>query len=386
MLIKDSAQKSRARRPNEFGMNPFTAEVLTSRGIDPRSHAERLHGIHASVSLGHRETPGEIAARIKTTFGGEPTRFQELALTPNDVIVRQLINQAALDAWDNESIAENYCPTVLVDIREGEYKLRDRNTDLQEVDTRVGPSANSYELPAEITAGTFKVEDFSAEDSVNRGVNAIAPSIENRMIAAMRARSTLLRQHEIETAKTLMASGSYAAGNTKTIAAGAQWNGGGAADPIDDCQDAIAGSVAPPTHAVFSLETWQAAQANDDFRAIVGTRTDNVGLMASDAFALYWGLESVQISRRQYIPSGTSTLTRLYGTSNVAFVHVSRDEAARTFMRNFQLRQGAGGVMSLSYFNPKRGGYGSDMEKVTIAKVAKVIDNTYGFLLINPRQ
>lgn len=386
MLIKDSAQRVRSRMPNEFGMNPFIAEVYQGRGIDPRSHSSRIRGIHASVSLRRREQPGEVAARIRASFGSETSRFVELALTPNDVVVRSLVQQAALEAYDDESIADRYCPVQLVDIREGEYKLRDRSTELQEIDTAVGASGECAELPQEISAGTYKVADYSMADSVNRATGAAAPAIENRMIAAMRARATLLRQHEIVVAKTLMASGSYASANTKTIASGAQWNGGSSADPIDDCQDAIAGCVAPPTHAIFGLETWQAAQANDDFRAIVGTRVDNLGLMGSEAFALYWGLEEVLISRRQYIPSGSSTLTRLYGTASVAFLHVSRDEAARTFLRTFMLRQGAGGIVALPYFDPKKGPHGTDMEKVSFAKVHKVVDDTYGYLLINARQ
>ena len=388
MLIKDSAQRRRALAPNEFGLSPFVAEVLTGRGIDPRGHAERLRGIHQSARLARRETPGEIETRVRGMFAGQTrsARFQELALTPGEVVVRQLIEQAALEAYDNESIADEYCPVQLVDTRKGTYYVRDRSTELQEFDTRVGPSSDGVELPQEVAAGTYDVEDHTAKDSVNRATAAAAPSIENRMIAAMRARVMLLRQHEIKAAATLMTSGTYNASNTKTIASGAQWNGGASADPIDDCQDAIAGCTAPPTHAIFGLETWQAAQGNDTLMAIVGTRPDNKGLLAAESFAMYWGLESVLISRRQYIPSGTSTLTRMYGTASVAFVHVSRDENARTFLRTFMLRQGTNGLVSLPYFNAEKGIQGTDMEKVSFSKTIKVIDDTYGYLLINARQ
>ena len=387
-FIVDSAQRARARKPTEFGMNPFVAEVYQGRGLDPRDHAERLRGIHQSARLARRETPGEIETRVRGMFAGQTrsARFQELALTPGEVVVRQLVQQAALEAYDNESIADEYCPVQFVNERKGTYYVRDRATELQEFDTRVGSSSDSVELPQEIAAGTYDVEDHSASDSVNRATAAAAPSIENRMIAAMRARVMLLRQHEIKAAATLMASGSYNASNTKTIASGAQWNGGASSDPIDDCQDAIAGCTAPPTHAIFGLETWQAAQANDTLMSIVGTRPDNRGLLAADSFAMYWGLESVLISRRQYIPSGTSTLTRMYGTASVAFVHVSRDENARTFLRTFMLRQGAHGLVALPYFDPKKGIQGTDIEKVSFSKVIKVIDDTYGYLLINARQ
>jgi len=388
MLIKDSAQRRRALAPNEFGLSPFVAEVLTGRGIDPRGHAERLRGIHQSARLARRETPGEIESRVRQMFSGQvrSPRFEELALTPGEVVVRQLIEQAALEAYDTESIADEYCPIQFVDSRKGTYYVRDRATELQEFDTRVGPSSDGVELPQEVAAGTYDVEDHTAKDSVNRATNAAAPSIENRMIAAMRARVMLLRQHEIKSATTLMTSGTYNASNTKTIASGAQWNGGASADPIDDCQDAIAGCTAPPTHAIFGLETWQAAQGNDTLMAIVGTRPDNKGLLAAESFAMYWGLESVLISRRQYIPSGTSTLTRMYGTASVAFVHVSRDENARTFLRTFMLRQGTNGLVSLPYFNAEKGIQGTDMEKVSFSKTIKVIDDTYGYLLINARQ
>lgn len=386
MLIKDSAQRRRALAPTEFGMNPELAERLTGRGIDPRDHNARIRGLHTSAIVARTETPGERLARVREQFGGQAKRFAEYALAPNDVRVRELIARAALAAHDDESIADLWCPQDFVDVSEGEYKLRARDTKLQRRDTKIGSRSRAVQVPDEITAGTFKLEPHSAEATVNRQTARIAPEIENRMLAAMHAREDLSFQHEIQAATTLMTSGTYNASNTKTIASGAQWNGGASADPIDDCQDAIAGCTGHPTHAVMGLLTWQAAQANDDLKAIVGTRPDNKGLLSPDSFAMYWGLEGVLISRRQYIDDGASTYSWMYGSASIAFVRVSRDPEERTFMRNLVLRQGAGGLVSTSYTMPGEGGYGVDYEKITWEKLHKVIDDTYGYLLINARQ
>lgn len=399
-FIKDSTQRRRALAPTTFGMNPAVAEQLTGRGIDPRDYAETLKLVHAderlrrvhrgaafsSAILPTEDAGADRIAAVRAQLGSELRRFAEFALSPNDVRVRQLIQQAALAAHDEDSIADIWCPNQLVDVGEGEIKLRDRATRLQRRDTRVGPRSRAVQVGDEVSAGTYKCEVHSAEATVNRQVNRIAPDIENRMTAAMHARTDLSFNHEIEVAVTLMTSGSYAASNTKTIAAGAQWNGGASADPIDDCQDAIAGCTGHPTHAVMGLLTWQAAQANDELKAIVGTRPDNAGLLRAEEFALYWGLQGVLVSRRQYIDDGASAYSWMYGSASIAFLRVSRNEEERTFMRNYMLRQGAMGYVSTTYPKPDEGGYGVDVEKVTVEKVPKVIDNTYGYLLINARQ
>jgi len=384
-FIKDSAQRLRARRPTEYGMSPAVAEMLTGRGIDPKRHAERLRSLHASVDLGREPEPGEQVAAIRDRFG-DAKAFAELALTPNDVVVRELIQQAALDSFDGENIAESYCPTQMVDVREGEYKLRDRQTDNQEVDDEVGPRSKSKGIPQEISAGTYKVKTRALHDTVDRKVATVAPSIESRMIAAMRVRKALMRQHEIRAAVTLMTTTSYASACRITVNAGEQWNGGASADPIDDMQDAIAAATAPLTHAVMGLETWQAAQANDDLRSILGTMPGNKGLLTPLDFALYFALEQLLVSRRVYTPLGSATESRIYGTANVALVHVSRDPEARTFMRNFMLRQGAGGLISSSWTEAGTGGVALDYEQLAMEQVHKVIDDTYGAIIISARQ
>lgn len=384
-FIRDSAQRLRARQPTVYGMSPAVAEMLTGRGIDPRAHADRLRSLHASVNLGREPEPGELVAAIRDRFGNAEA-FAELALTPNDVVVRELIQQAALDSFDGENIVESYCPTQFVDAREGEYKLRDRQTDNQEVDDAVGPRSDSKGIPQEISAGTYKVITRALHDTVDRKVANVAPSIESRMIAAMRVRKALMRQHEIRCAVALMTSTNYASSCRITVSSGEQWNGGASADPIDDMQDAIAAMTAPPTHAVMGLETWQAAQANDDLKAILGTMPGNRGLLTPLDFALYFALEQVLVSRRVYTAIGASTESRVYGVASVALAHVSRDPEARTFMRNFMLRQGAGGLVSSSWTKAGTGGVGLDYEQLAMEQVHKVIDDTYGALIINARQ
>lgn len=384
-FIRDTAQRLRARAPTEYGMSPAVAEILQGRGIDPRAHANRLRSLHASVALSRDPEPGEQVAAIRERFGNADA-FAELALMPNDVVVRELIQQAALDSFDGENIVEAYCPTQQVDAREGEYKLRDRQTENQEVDDEIGPRSDSKGIPQEITAGTYKVKTRALHDTVDRKVALVAPSIESRMIAAMRVRKSLMRQHEIRCAVAAMTSTNYAAACRITVASGEQWNGGASADPIDDLQDAIAAMTAPPTHAVMGLETWQAAQSNDDLRAILGTQPGNKGLLTPMDFALYFALESVLVSRRTYTPTGSATESRVYGTASVSLQHVSRDPEARTFMRNFMLRQGAGGLVSTSWSVPGKGGVALDYEQLMMEQVHKVIDDTYGALIINARQ
>lgn len=384
MLIRDSAQKIRANQPLETGLSPWVAERLTSYGIDPHERAAQIRARHASFTAQHRQTPGERVAAVRARLGN--LKLKELGLSPNDVVVRELIQQAALDTYNDDLIAGRICPEAFVDVREGEYKLRDNSTERQELDDLIGPKSEAQELPQEITAGTFKVNSRARKDYVLRAVANIAPDIESRMIIAMRIRQHMLLQHEIRVATTLMAAASYDASCVKTVASGAEWNGGASADPIDDMQDIIAAARAPLTHGVMSLEVWQAAQNNDELKAILASQINNKGLLDPMTFALYFGLDEVHINRGQKVASGATSLTRIYGTASIALVHVSSDPEARTFLRNFVLRQGSNGLVSTQWYEPKMGELGADYEQLAWAQIHKVIDAYYGGLIVDVRQ
>ena len=385
MLIKDTNQKVRSLRATVAGMNPAVAEVYAQRGIDPRDHMEarreRLRSRH-SFSRARPETLKAKIARMREEYGDDAKLWAEFALDASDVRVRQLVQRAALAPLDVESIADRWCPPVPTDVSDGEYKIEDRVSRLRQHETRVGDRGRAAQLARLISAGTFKCETRSSEATVNPRAQREAPAIENRMIAAQQARNDLDFQKEIEDAGTLFTSGSYAGANTKTVSSGAQWNGGGAADPIDDCQDAVAGCVIPPTHAVMSDLTWNAVTGNDELRSIVGAG----GLPSMEQFATFWGLDGVEASRREYYAEGASTPSRIYGSSSIAFLHVSDDPEQHTFMRRWVVRQGAGGYVAIPYDKKDEGGYGMFYEKLTVEDVTKVVTNTCGFLLINVRQ
>lgn len=387
LLIKDSAQRTRVRQPNQFGMNPMAAERLRADGIDPAERAHAIQSRFGSVEFSRRPSTDERLAALRASLAAIPSNeLNEFNLDPNSAIVRTRVATGAIEADDDESMLDMFAPVEFLDTKKGLYKVRARDTALQEIDTRVGPSGTSEELPDELSDLPYDMTDYSLKQPIKRITAMLAPDLENRILSAAKVRASLSLQEEIRVARLLMAASTYAASNRRTLSAGAQWNRGASADPIGDCQTAIAACTRAPTHAAMSLEVWNAVQANDDFMAIVGTRTDNKGLLTTESFALYWGLLGVCVSRRQYIPAGASTYSRMYGTSSLAFVRVNTAPNARTFLRRLRMRQGVNGMVSSAFFEADNGPYGTDYEKLAYTQAELVVDNTYGYLLTDVRQ
>lgn len=105
-------------------------------------------------------------------------------------------------------------------------------------------------------------------------------------------------------------------------------------------QFCLGAMYAPATHAVMSLEAWQAAQISDDLRAVLASQINNKGTLQREDFANYWGIPNVIVDEQRYAPIGTNAQARLYRRDHRARARLAQPEM-RTFLRNFMLRGGA---------------------------------------------
>lgn len=377
VLIKDGAQAARVNRPTDFGMNPEVAERLQSFGIDPRSRAEEVRRTFA-------QREGRRARRMLPRVDAAPIT-SELSIDYHDVQQRELLQVGAMEAVDPDFIAEEIAPTEFVDVMQGTVPLDDQVEDRRQVNDDASEMGAVREVKRNQSLVNIDLEEHAIQDYQGRRSQMLAPQLASvsRMVEKTSRKGKL--QHEIRVMTAVTTATNYAAANRRALTGGYEWNGGASARPIVDMQTMMAAMFAPPTHAVMSLEMWQAAQINVELREILGAFIANKGVLSVEDFALFFGIPNVIVDEQRYTAIGASTLSRLYPSGTLALLAVNASPQSRTFLRNYMFRQGAGGYSTLAWFDAGLGSYGSDRVKIAWANDLVVPDNTYGAILTGGR-
>lgn len=377
MLIKDTQQKQRAARPDDNGMWGFAAEILQHHGIDPRAHAERI-----AASFRARST---IAARRMVPMPAEREGIAELSIDHNDVVQREVLQQTALEAVNPEFIAEEIAPTQLVPQKKGVVYLDDQVEDRREVADHASSRGQSVEVSEALIPVNIDLQPRSITGYQTRRDAALAPLLANFARVVDKTSRKAKLQHEIRVKTAVMTATNYAAANRRALSAGFNWNGGASADPLADMQAVLAAILGPPTHAVMSLEAWQAVQQNEFLQGVLSGYTGNAGFMRVQDFAMFFGIANVHVDEQRYTAMGASALSRLYDSDKMAILSVNPSPDSRTFLRNYMFRQGANGFVTLTWFKPEDGSHGTDWVKVTYENDLQVPDNTYGAIITGLR-
>lgn len=373
VIVKDAAQRRRVNAPTAFGMNPAVAERLQSFGRDPRDTAEAIRA-HARGE-GRRRVPVENPNPI----------VSELSIDYRDVTTRVILQQAALGAYETGFIAEEFAPSSFVDTMQGQVILEDSTEERRQIEDRASARGSSAESPSAVLTVNHNCVERSVEDYQSRSDAEKAPTLLSITRLTEKSSRKAKRQHEIRAMTAVTTATNYNSSNRRALGGGANWNGGGSADPFADMQFCLAAMFAPPTHAVMSLEAWQAAQINDDLRAVLASQINNAGTLRREDFAAYWGIPNVIVDEQRVTLIGASTQTRLYPAGTMAILHVSADPEMRTFLRNYMFRSGASGYTVLSWYDESRGPKGSDRVKVSYSDDLVVVDNTYGAIITGIR-
>ncbi len=388
-LIVDSAQRRRSAMPNNFGMNPAIAERLASFGVDPRELANRI--------AGNREA---MNARAEAAFGSaipvtvHPRRIpvqrqlSELSLDPSDVSQQMLLNESALGSFEDSFIQDELAPVQLVNPGErlGKFYVSSRSADRAQVDDTLASAGRATRVPSGLSSVEFSLQDYGLESDVNDQLDMERPRLENVVSETERLGQLVFLQQELRVVRTgIFTSTNYASACRRALSAGYNWNGGANAAPVADMHAVIAAMDAPPTHAVFSLETWQATQQNMELREMLLSHPGNGGLLAAGDFGMYFGIPNVVVNRGQYMAVGGSSMSRIVSETALAILHVNPDPQRRSFARQIRMRNGANGIVVTTWFDKAPGVQGFTRIKVAHTSQFKVIDNRYGGIITGMR-
>lgn len=374
-----------ADKAGRYGIGPEVAERFQSKGIDPKTRAEEIR-----ENRRQRRTLGaqlRHPARRQSVEIPPPPNAVKASLDRGDLVQQTLLNETAAGSFEDEFINEMVAPVQIVDDRSGRVRLTLRAADRAEVDDNLGRRAQGNRVPSGLGYVDYKCEGYGLESDVDEQLAGEFPLLENVTGETRRLGGLVFLQQELRVVvRTLFATASYASTNRANLSSGYQWNRGASANPIGDMNAAVAAMNAPGTYAAMSLEVLQAVQENDDLRAILSA--DHEGLFSADDLCSYWGIEEPIVNRGVYAPaSDPSTMTRILSGTDLAIVHANSNRAARTFLRQYRLRQGANGIVTLTWYDPGAGGaQGFTRIKVAHDTHVVVVDNTYGYLIQNVKR
>lgn len=379
MLIKDSAQKTRANRPTARGMHPAVEARLKRLGIDPDQRAR-------SIALAAGAT--SAAPRAPSTAAGAAARDKALALSldPSDVRVRPLLNRAALMYKNDALVADEVCPVELVDERSAQYQIWGRDDDLESPDPEIGPEGSAKEVNPTLSDDNYSVRDFALKGAVKRDTELANPTLGLRARVTGNVKNRLALWREALVAGAFLNTANYSGDNLIALSSGFEWNGGASADPVADMLEATeAVQGVDITDMVMSDLVWHAVVQNDDLKAILASQIDNQGILREGVFAGYFGVQRLRVSKaNRKTPSGK---VRIWGTGSIWMGYVDRTPGQLTFARTFRLRQGAGGYVTKII--PKEDAGINGVEFVRVAHSddpCKIVAPTYGVLITGVRQ
>ena len=374
----------RALRATIDGIGPEVAEMLQSKGIDPRSFAAQIkHNRAAKRSLGAqlRQPTRRVANDIPP-----PPNAVKASLDRSDVQQQTLLNEIALQAVEDDFISDIVAPIQLVDSDSGRQKVASRTANRAEVDDNLGERGRANRIPSGLTNVDYLCKTYGLESDVNQALAGQHPTLESVAIETRRLATLVNLQQELHVVRSyLFTSTTYNSSNRASLSSGYQWNGGASANPIRDMNTAVAAMTAPGTHVAMSLEVLQAIQENDDLRAILSANHE--GLFTADELALYWGIEEAIVNRGQYCAAGSTSMSRILSTTDLAIIHASSDPTMRTFLRQYRVRQGARGMVSTARFDGGEAGIaGFTYPKVAHQTDIVVVDDTYGYFIGNVKR
>jgi hypothetical protein len=359
-----------ADKEGRFGVSPEAAEIFASKGIDAKARAEEIRE--------KRRLRQTLGAQLRHPAQRQVREIPErdgavkAALDRSDLVQQQLLNETAAGAYEDDFIGEMVAPVQLVTDRSARVRLSSRTADRAEVDDNLGRGAPANTIPSGLGYVDYLLETYGLKSSVDEQLRGEFPLLENVTSETQRLGTSVNLQQELRVVRgKVFASGSYASTNRSNLSSGYQWNRGASANP--------------GTFAVMSLEVLQAIAENDELRAILGANSE--GLFSADDLCSFWGIEEPIVNRGQYAAAATpTTMGRILSSTDLAIVHANANGKMRSFLRQYRLRQGVGGIITRTWFDNEGGAAGFTRIQVAHDTHVVVVDDTYGYLIQNVRR
>lgn len=369
------------REPN--GRVRGELEIATGRVFDPRTGAT----LEQLTPLGdHDEALSDFAARYYhmniARQVGHPVRMTDrdgdgvliaMDLAQSDVHQDSPLPNYAAGYKLAMGLADIAAPPIVVPKASDKYNTWDKENAF----TRVLPTGGTgggavAEVNPSLSSATYSTVEYALGAFVPTNVqaNADAP-LRPQQAAVRRVMNALLLEREIRVANLLTTAANWNSGNTVTLGATANWNGGSASDPIKDLHTQIEASYMPVTGIIMSELVAHDFQRNSATQKYIAYKDSAKPLPSASEFAALLDLPPIYVAKMKYLSAAT-TLSYVWG-NDVVLLHsppenppTDQEEVASAY--TFRWNGGdapdgtvTAGMMVRTFFDPKRGGRGGTM-------------------------
>ena len=306
---------------------------------------------------------------------------------PSNLIYNPVLTDIAIVYKNPTLIAELVCPTVEVDTPDFKYTVRNKVDDFTIVDTLTGRKSKPNEVEFTDGQATASVEDHFIDGPVPRrdqdmAVSYGTPTRPKARMAEVLTNKLLLGKEQ-RTANVITNPANYATANKTTLTGTAQWSDPNS-DPIGAMNSVFDTLLVRPNTGVISRVVLSKLLSNPDVVQAFHGNNGAVGRATTDFLKEQLGLTNLYVGESWYNssnPGQNGTLARLWG-KNAAFFY--QDPAANeTDSLNMFIRAQWGERIVTEFFDPNRGGRGSDVLRVGEAVKELALAPDLGYLFQN---
>lgn len=325
-------------------------------------------------------------------------RLVTMDLSVSDVHIAAALPNYAAGYHLAEGVADIASPPILVAKQSDKYFTWDNANEFKrKFPNASSPGAAVSEVNPTLSNATYSSNEYAIGTFIPTEIqsNADAP-LQPFQKGVATCVTNLLLEREIRVATLLQTSGSWTSGNVKTLATGAQWNGGASSDPVFNLHTAIENSFLPVTGIVWSELVEHDFVRNPAVQKYVGYKTDMPGIPDMAEFASTLRLPPIYTAKMKYTTNG-GTLTYVWG-NHVVLLHQPPEQpptSQQDVSTSYTFRWNGGtapdgavsaGFLVRTYFDPKRGARGGTQVIVVHNDVEIMTSSIVGGLILSAHQ
>ena len=399
-LVRQMHETDHVTTGNKSGSREVFVKDENGRRV-PRAALTDAAALHYAdrrvVSTGRKEKfsgrMGEMELSQKDAYG----RLFQMDLAPSDVHTNSTVPYYAAGYRIADGIADVASPVILTPKQADVFYTWNQNSDFQRALPVGGaPGAGSGEVNPAISSSTFvtvqyTLGGFMQTEVVANADTPIRPFV--KLVQVVVDKLRLEREYRVMT--LLTTSGNWNANNVIALAAGSQWDGGAASDPVYNLHKAIENSYLPVTGIVWSELVEHDFLRNPNVQKYFTYKNSLDGIPDPSKISSTLRLPPIYTGMMKYVTGGA--LTYVWG-NNVVLLHNTGDLSSqmdvattRTFRWNGAEGATPDGTLSAgflvrTFFDPKRGARGGTQVVVTHSDVEVMTSGYVGGLVTGAHQ
>lgn len=325
-------------------------------------------------------------------------RLVTMDLAVSDVHIAAALPNYAAGYHLAEGVADIASPPVLVPKQSDKYFTWNSSNEFnRKIPNAAAPGGAVAEVNPTLTNALYSTIEYALSAVIPTEVQTNADSpLRPFQKAVQMVMTNLLLEREIRTATMMQTSGNWTSGNVQTLAAGAQWDGGAASDPVLNLHTAIEKSFLPVTGILWSELVEHDFVRNPAVQKYVGYKVDMRAIPTMAEFASTLRLPPIYTAKMKYTTGG-GVLTYVWG-NHVVLIHEppekppsSQQDVSTSYTFRWNGGEAPDGTMTAgflvrTFFDPKRGPRGATQVIVVHNDVEVMTSSVVGGLILNAHQ